>query len=33
MAAIMDGADVQSTLDAANEEANAILADQMADMK
>ncbi len=33
MAAIMDGADAQSTLDAATDEANAILADQLADMK
>ncbi len=32
MAAIVDGAPVQATLDAANEEANAILTDQMADM-
>jgi multiple sugar transport system substrate-binding protein len=32
MAAIMDGADVQETLDDATEEANEILADQLADM-
>lgn len=33
MAAIATGADVATTLDEVNEEANAILADQMADMK
>jgi multiple sugar transport system substrate-binding protein/sn-glycerol 3-phosphate transport system substrate-binding protein len=33
MAAIADGADVQSSLDKLNEEANAILAEQMAEME
>ena len=33
MTAIVDGADVQETLDALNEEANSILADQLAQMQ
>lgn len=33
MATIADGADVQSTLDALNQKANDILAEQMAEMQ